>query len=594
MRSIGRMSKSLTEADAHEPRQMARALYFMGWRVSHIAEHIGVSKFTLYDWKKTEDWDSWPVLRQAEDTTLYRYHQLLLMENKSNAQFKELDALGRQMERFARIDRYQDSGKEADLNPRRKTPGPRTERRNYLNPEHVQQLREALVDSLFGYQSTWRSQKDQRIRNLLKSRQIGATWYFAREALERAIVDNDPSIFLSASKSQAQVFRSYIIDFVRQVCDVDLRGGMDRPLTIRTDDGVVDLLFLGTNARTAQSYHGHVYMDEYFWIPGFNTFNKVASGMAMHKRWTKTYISTPSAVTHEAFPFWTGEHFNRGRVSADRITLDVSHKALQNGRLDPDGQWRQMVTIEDALAHGCDLFDIDELRREYSPEEFRNLLMCEFIDDKASVFPLKLLQPVMVDSWEVWDDIKPFAARPYGNNEVMVGYDPSPKNDAASVVVVAKPKGKRKARVIEKNSWRGLPYTAQADHIKAITKRYNVTDIVVDKTGPGEGVYQEVKKFFPRSKGLHYSPEAKVRMVMRLLGMLHRSEIEWDSGWSDMSAALMSIRQEMTDSGKYVTYRSGRNNDGHADLAWALMNALEPMPVTGKSGARQSTVEIFG
>ena len=26
------------------------------------------------------------------------------------------------------------------------------------------------------------------------------------------------------------------------------------------------LYFLGTNARTAQSYHGNLYLDEYFWI----------------------------------------------------------------------------------------------------------------------------------------------------------------------------------------------------------------------------------------------------------------------------------------------------------------------------------------
>jgi uncharacterized protein YjcR len=572
---------------------MARALYFMGWKIPQIAEHLQMNQFTLYDWRKTEGWDSWPMLRRAEDTTLYRYHQLLLMENKSNAHFKELDALGRQMERFARIGNYEQSGKEADLNPKRRTPGPKPERRNFLSPEHVALLREALNDGLFGYQATWQSQMGQRIRNILKSRQIGATWYFAREALHRAIVDGDPSIFLSASKSQAQVFRSYIINFVREVCDVDLAGGMDRPLTIRMDGAAVDLLFLGTNARTAQSYHGHVYMDEYFWIPGFITFNKVASGMAMHKRWTKTYISTPSAVTHEAFPFWTGEHFNRGRDAGDLISLDVSHKALRSGRVDPDGQWRHMVTIEDALSAGCDLFDIDELRREYSPEEFRNLLMCEFIDDKQSIFPLALLQPVMVDSWELWDDIKPFSTRPYGNKPVWVGYDPAPSSDSASVIVVAPPEGKRRARVIEKHSWRSMPYTAQADQIKGITQRYNVTHIAVDKTGVGEGVFQDVKKFFPRVKGLHYSPEIKSRLVMRLLGMLHRCEIEWDSGWSDLSAALMSVRQTMTESGKYVTYRSGRDSTGHADLAWALMHALEPMPTTGANGAKKSSLEIF-
>ncbi|MGK7630792.1 terminase large subunit domain-containing protein, partial [Salmonella enterica] len=42
----------------------------------------------------------------------------------------------------------------------------------------------------------------QLVRNILKSRQIGATWYFAFEAFENAVMTGDPQIFLSASKVQ--------------------------------------------------------------------------------------------------------------------------------------------------------------------------------------------------------------------------------------------------------------------------------------------------------------------------------------------------------------------------------------------------------
>ncbi|MGX9524738.1 terminase large subunit domain-containing protein [Alcaligenes nematophilus] len=34
-------------------------------------------------------------------------------------------------------------------------------------------------------------------------------------------------------------------------------------------------------------------MDEFFWIPNFEQSNKVASGMAIHKKWLRTYFSTP-------------------------------------------------------------------------------------------------------------------------------------------------------------------------------------------------------------------------------------------------------------------------------------------------------------
>ncbi|NYY68622.1 terminase large subunit domain-containing protein, partial [Salmonella enterica] len=67
------------------------------------------------------------------------------------------------------------------------------------------------------YQKKWFDNRHQDIRAILKTRQCGATWYFAREALLGALKDGRNKIFLSASKSQALVFRREIIKFARQV-----------------------------------------------------------------------------------------------------------------------------------------------------------------------------------------------------------------------------------------------------------------------------------------------------------------------------------------------------------------------------------------
>ncbi|MDR8290829.1 terminase, partial [Acinetobacter baumannii] len=76
---------------------------------------------------------------------------------------------------------------------------------------------------------------------------------------------------------------------------------------------------LGTNAKTAQSYHGDLYFDEFFWVHGFATLKKVASAMAAQKQYKKTYFSTPSSRTHEAYAFWTGDAFNKGRTKEKRV-----------------------------------------------------------------------------------------------------------------------------------------------------------------------------------------------------------------------------------------------------------------------------------
>ncbi|MGX4065410.1 terminase large subunit domain-containing protein, partial [Escherichia coli] len=89
------------------------------------------------------------------------------------------------------------------------------------------------------------------------------------------------------------------------------------------------LIFLGTNSNTAQSHNGDLYVDEIFWIPNFQVLRKVASGMASQSHLRSTYFSTPSTLAHDAYPFWSGELFNRGRASAaERVEIDVSHNAL--------------------------------------------------------------------------------------------------------------------------------------------------------------------------------------------------------------------------------------------------------------------------
>ncbi len=74
-------------------------------------------------------------------------------------------------------------------------------------------------------------------------------------------------------KAQAHVFKQYIIDFAKEV-EVELKGD---PMVLPNG---ATLYFLGTNARTAQSYHGNLYLDEYFWIPKFQELRKVASGIS--------------------------------------------------------------------------------------------------------------------------------------------------------------------------------------------------------------------------------------------------------------------------------------------------------------------------
>ena len=81
-----------------------------------------------------------------------------------------------------------------------------------------------------------------------------------------ALLTGRNQIFLSASKAQAHVFKQYIIEIAREV-DVDLKGD---PIVLPNG---ATLYFLGTNARTAQSYHGNLYRMN---ISGYRNFRSCA------------------------------------------------------------------------------------------------------------------------------------------------------------------------------------------------------------------------------------------------------------------------------------------------------------------------------
>jgi len=571
----------------HDPRRQAALLYWQGFSPRQIAETLGQKIPTVNSWKRRDKWDDIHPISRVETSIESRLIQLIAKPKKDGGDYKEIDLLGRQIERLARVNRYSQTGNEADLNPnvRNRNKGERkAPKKNYFSEEAIEKLKSIFFEQSFGYQLGWHEAGlKYRIRDILKSRQIGATFYFSRESLLRALDTGHNQIFLSASKTQAYVFREYIIQFARMV-DVELTGD---PIVLGNNGA--KLIFLGTNSNTAQSHNGDLLVDEIFWIPNFQKLRKVASGMASQKHLRTTYFSTPSTLAHGAYPFWSGELFNKGRSSADdRVDIDISHGALAKGALCADGQWRQIVTIEDALAGGCDLFDLDTLKRENSAEDFRNLFMCEFVDDKASVFPFEELQACMVDSRLEWEDFIQIDQhpRPFGYRPVWIGYDPSNTGDSAGCVVMAPPAVPGgKFRILERYQWKGMDFATQAESIKALTEKYVVEYIGIDATGIGQGVYQLVRNFFPAVREIRYSAEVKINMVLKAKDLITTGRLEYDIAYTDITLSFMAIRKTMTASGRGMTYVASRSEEvSHADIAWAAMHAMINEPLTAGNG----------
>lgn len=588
------IEQALPEVSADSKRQ-AQVMYFSGYKIAEISRQLNIPASTIASWKEREKWDDLAPVGRVELTLESRLNLLILKDNKSGSDYKEIDLLSRQMERMARVKKYSfGDGNETDLNPKlknRNTGERRKPEQNAISQEQEELLINGFLGGMFQYQRIWHDAKKHRIRNILKSRQIGATYYFAHEAFVDALTTGHNQIFLSASKKQALQFRSYIVNYAKRTADVDLKGE-----TIKLPNGA-ELIFLGTNSATAQSYHGNLYFDEVFWVPKFDVMRKVASGMAAQKMYRQTYFSTPTTIAHPAYAFFSGKAFNKNRAKSEKVEIDISHENLKSGKLCADRQWKQIVSIYDAMEGGCNLFNIDDLIAENSKEEFEQLFLCQFADDNSSAFKFADLQLCQVDSLDEWHDFKPFYQRPFGNREVWLGYDPAFTGDRAALAIVAPPRVEGgDYRVLHKQTFHGMDYETQASRIKQFCDDYNVSRIVIDKTGMGSGVFQEVKKFYPTVQGLDYNADLKNEMVLKTQNLIQKRRLKFDSGDNDIVTSFMTVRKRITVTGK-ITYVSDRSEDAsHGDLSWAIMNCVLNVPYGNGGdvvGNSQTTIFTF-
>lgn len=587
------MKKAITPLKTTpELKALARTFFLQGSSVEEIATHFGVTGRTVYNWKTEGEWDNLVAGISPEQALAKRLILLSERENKTKLELDEMDRIIHQMEGLARAEltkaktaailKGEPANDGEQIKSQRVSKSKKSQTKNDISGITAEKLEEIRNELFFGYQHKWHENKNQKTRFILKSRQIGATFYFAWEAFEDAILTGDNQLFLSASKNQAFVFKAYMIGFAHKYFGIELKGSD----CITLSNGA-NIRFVSTNGRTAQSYNGHLYVDEVFWIPNFQKLNEVASGMASQKKWRLTYFSTPSLKSHGAYPMWSGDQFNDDRKK--KIDFDLSHEALKDGVLGADRIWRHIVTVKDAEEAGCDLFDIEDLKFRYSESSFNTLFMCAFMEAGLSVFKLGQLLGCAVDSNVVWVDFKKGTVRPYGNNPVWLGYDPARRGDKSTVVIIAPPlvEGK-KFRVLESLTLRGA-WRHQANEIKALTQKYNITFMGIDCTGPGHGVFEMVQTFYPRATAIHYGLDTKTNLVLKAQDVIESGRIEWDAEHTDIPQSFLQITQTSTSSDQ-ITYAANRTNEtGHADKAWAIMHGLSNEPLTER---RKSGVAI--
>lgn len=596
-------------AYTEEVRQTAKRLYLRHWSAREIKEELGLGSVrVVYLWAEKYGWTELLSDEALEDAITRRYQALAAKPKKNHADLAEMDrlishhvALKAEAVKLAEREQAlklrqqsapQDEPGESEGRRQRgesksKKGGKKTKNWvNDLGPEDF----EGWLASLFPHQLYVREVKNDptipRTRNILKSRQIGMTYYFAGEALEDAILTGGNQVFLSATRAQAEIFRSYIINIARKFLGVELSGN---PIVLSNG---AQLVFCSTSANSAQGYTGNFYADEYFWIKNFKAVTDVATGMGSQSHWRKTFFSTPSSKAHGGYKLWTGDDWKGKDPVRQAIEFPTDAELRDGGRVCPDRVWRYILTLEDAVSKGFTLIDIEALREETAIEVFDHLYMCSFVDDEASVFKFQHMERAQT-SISNWSDYTRGHPEPFGKREVWLGYDPSRTRDNATLVVVAPPLFPgEKFRVLEKHFWRGMNFRYQAAEIEKIAKKFRVTYLGIDVSGVGSGVYDLLQPVFKSTiTPINYNVESKARLVLKMVDVVESDRIEWDQEDIEIPLAFMSIKRSTTGGGQ-LTFRASRSSEtGHADVFFAIAHAVDNEPLD-TSRRRKSTWAI--
>lgn len=177
---------------------------------------------------------------------------------------------------------------------------------NVFSQSQIQAMADILHNDSFDYQATWlRVGKLNIDRSITKSRQIGATLLFSREALLDALTTGDNQIWFAHTVEHARVALMYMNNLSARVGVRLASNGY----SVQLDSGAT-INLVGEESHCA-ALAGNVYLDEFGWFNNPLRAAKVAAAIACHNRHSLTMFTSPSD-NYDAFRVWNGT-FRRHR-----------------------------------------------------------------------------------------------------------------------------------------------------------------------------------------------------------------------------------------------------------------------------------------
>jgi hypothetical protein len=197
----------------------------------------------------------------------------------------------------------------------------------------------------------------------------------------------------------------------------------------------------------------------------------------------------------------------------------------------------------------------DEARATLPEDVFRQEYMAEFLEDSAGVFR-------GVDACLV-ADADADAGLQTGPHNVIVGCDIAKHTDWTVLIAVDAKTG----LCLEMERFNQLDWPLQKERIAGFVKRWNAL-LVMDATGVGDPVYDDLRRVLPRVEGFKITAQTKRELVQGLMMAVEQRRVMWPAVWQILTAEMRRYEYEIAPTGQ-VSYAapSGYHDDCVMSLA---------------------------
>jgi len=393
---------------------------------------------------------------------------------------------------------------------------------------------------LFPYQRAWVLDRS-RFKIACKARQIGLSLCLGLEGLLDAIAGQ--SVFYVSRTERQSV---YLLEKFYRWCDFFERSGSPLQFEFRNRNECrlqgVDIKSLTSHAAGDEGYTGNVYLDEF----------------GLHENDEQIYRSLFPTIAWGYKILVISRPFGQSNKFYDIYT---------HARRYPDFS-RHRFDVHRACGDGLPI-NVDELRRNFDDEGFRENFLCEFIDESTSFIPYQLIRNCVGDAPAEFGTGHSRSGGAGGTN--YLGIDVGRRQDRTVVCVLTQLGDKLYTKRIER--LKDARFETQKAFIRQVIREEHIGRGCIDASGLGMQIAEELQDEFGFIEPVAFTSDIKERMAIRTKRTFENRQIQIpDDG--DLISSIHAIRKIVTPSNN-IRYDAERTADGHADEFWALALAIE-------------------